>query len=212
MPAPARFTFDLDLGSRGDRGRMMTEGALLDMARAASAEGFARGFAEGEAGMVARKARDLTRAAERLAEKAAGMQAAFEEARRAAIAEAADLAFAVGRKLAGHLIERHPAAELQALVEECLASLEGVPHLVVRCHPEVAEAIRAAAEARMAIAGFEGRLVVIGDPDLGISDGRVEWADGGVARNVARTIAELDTTIAGFLDGRRPARLEENDR
>lgn len=203
--APARFTFDLDLGHRNERGRMMTDGAIDDLARAASAEGYARGFAEGEQSVVARRQKDLAAAAEKLAERAVAMQSTLEQARRAAVGEAAELAFAVGRKLALHLIARYPQAELEALVEECLAGLHGVPHLVIRCHPDIAETIRNATETRMAVSGFEGRLVVIGDPEQGISDGRIEWADGGVARNLERTLADLDNTISGFLDGRRPA-------
>jgi flagellar assembly protein FliH len=33
--------------------------------------------------------------------------------------------------------------------------------------------------------GFEGRIIVIGDEDLGPGDVRIEWADGGVARDRA---------------------------
>jgi flagellar assembly protein FliH len=51
----------------------------------------------------------------------------------------------------------------------------------------------------MQTSGFTGRLVVIGDPDLGLTDCRIEWADGGVVRNVSELSAQIDERIAAFL-------------
>jgi flagellar assembly protein FliH len=34
--------------------------------------------------------------------------------------------------------------------------------------------------------GFEGRLVILGEPDLAPGDVRLEWADGGIVRDQAR--------------------------
>ncbi len=200
--APARFTFDLDLGHREERGRMLTDNAVAEMLRAARMEGYSQGFAEAEQAVSTVNARRLAEAADCLADRASAMIAALEEARREILAEAAELALGVGRKLALHLIARQPAAELEALIAECLSSLEGVPHLVIRCHTDVADAIRATTEARMAVSGYAGRLVVIGDPEIALSDGRIEWADGGLARDLKAISAEIDSTIAAFVGAR----------
>src|SRR5690606_22102844 len=103
-----------------------------------------------------------------------------------------------GRKLARHLLDREPTAEIEALVTECLASLDAVPHLVIRCHPDLADAIREIATARIATSGFAGRLVVIGEPEIGLGDARLEWADGGIVRDSAALEAEIDRRIAQF--------------
>ena len=47
--------------------------------------------------------------------------------------------------------------------------------------------------------GYEGRLVVLGDPDLALGDARIEWADGGVVRERARIEAEIDAAVAAHL-------------
>jgi flagellar assembly protein FliH len=206
---PSRFTFDLDLGRREERTRVMSDGAIADLVRKARLEGFAEGFAQGEGGTAAISAKRISDAAERLADRASGMIHALDEARATTVSEAAELALTIGRRLALHLIARQPAAELEALIEECLSSLEGTPHLVVRCHPELAEAIRATAEGRMAVSGFSGKLVVIADPDLAISDGRIEWADGGVVRDMGRVSAQIDRAIADFLNTNGAARAAE---
>jgi flagellar assembly protein FliH len=200
--APARFTFDLDLGRRQERNRMVSEAALEELLKAARQEGFAQGYAEAEAGTAATAAQLITTAAETLADRAAAMTAALDEARRNAQAEAVELAVTIARKLAPELIAREPAAELEALIEESLSSLEGVPHLVIRCHPDLADRIRDVAQARVQISGFAGRLVVMGDPDEALSDGRIEWADGGLVRNVAAISADIDRAVLSYLTAR----------
>lgn len=39
--------------------------------------------------------------------------------------------------------------------------------------------------------GYEGRLVVLGDPDMQAGDARIEWADGGIVRERARIEAAV---------------------
>ncbi len=34
--------------------------------------------------------------------------------------------------------------------------------------------------------GFEGRIVVLGEPDIALGDARLEWADGGIVRERRR--------------------------
>src|SRR5690606_19745526 len=72
------------------------------------------------------------------------------------------------------------------------------PHLVIRCHPDLADAVRDTATNHMAHSGFSGRLVVMGDPDIRIGDGRVEWVDGGIVRDIAATAGEIDRQIASY--------------
>lgn len=207
--APARFTFDLDLGHRNERQRMISERALDDLLSKARLDGYADGFAEGERGVASTTAQLVAAAAESFADRAAAMTTAVEDARRTALAEASHLAMTVGSKLAHQLIAREPAAELKGLIEDCLASLQGVPHLVIRCHPDLAESVRIAAEARTQVSGFTGRLVIIADPEEAISDGRIEWADGGIVRNVAAISEQIDKAIAAYLAARGVSSTEE---
>lgn len=85
-----------------------------------------------------------------------------------------------------------------------------MPHLVIRCHPDLADAIRDNAIAQMAHSGFSGRLVVMGDPDIRLGDGRLEWVDGGVVRDIAETAGEIDRQIASYLAASIRADHEEN--
>jgi flagellar assembly protein FliH len=206
--SPARFTFDLDLGRKREKSRVLSEAAIEELVQQARMDGFAEGFKEGEKSVAAVVAQELAAAAAALADRSAAMNLALDEAKHQAVTDAVELAAGIARKLASQLIAREPVAELEALIAECLSSLEGVPHLVIRCAPDLADAIRAAAEAQMATSGFGGRLVVLGDPEIENGDGRIEWADGGLVRDSAALSAEIDEHIRAYLAARHKSPME----
>ena len=197
--APAKFRFDLDLGHRQERNSVLTESALAAIVTNARAEGYRDGLAEGERNAVVKAAERLAAAAEHLADHTASLNASLDDHRRRTLAEAADLAAVIGKKLASSLVAAQPVAEIEALIAECLITLDAVPHLVIRCAPELAEAVREVATSRIATSGFTGRLVVLGDPDQAIGDARLEWVDGGIARDRALLEAEIDRRVASYI-------------
>src|SRR5690606_19951343 len=177
----------------------LTESAMAALLEDARTAGFAEGFAAGEQGVTAKAARQLATAAAELGERVAALSASLDEIKKTTLSEAVDLAASIARKLAGSLVSREPTAEIEALIAECLASLEGVPHLVIRCNAELADAVRGIATERIQTSGFSGRLVVMGEPDIPPGDCRLEWADGGLVRERASLEAEIDRRIAAFL-------------
>ena len=136
--------------------------------------------------------------ADQIGNQSAALVAGMDDLGRHATGEAVILAAAIARKLAAAFVEREPTGELSALIADCMSSLNGVPHLVIRCAPELADAVRDIATARMQTSGFSGRLVVLGDPDIPLGDARLEWADGGVVRSSAEINAEIDRRIADY--------------
>ena len=212
MASPARFTFDLDLGQRPkSQPPVMPEDLVAQLLRQAREEAHAEGVRDGERNATAMAAQTIASAAATLATRSVEMTAAIDDARKATIAEAVDLAAAIGRKLAAHLIARYPVGEIEALIAECMASLDGVPHLVIRCHPDIAEAVRDVASGHMATSGFAGRLVVMGDPDQRLGDGRLEWVDGGLSRDINTISREIDQRISAYLAARGIGTEEETE-
>ena len=197
--APAKFRFDLDLGHRQEKNSVLTESALAAIVSNARAEGYRDGLAEGQQASVVKAAERLAHAAEVLADHAAAVNAAIDDHRQQTLTEAAELAAAIGKKLARSLVSLQPTAEIETLIAECLTSLDSVPHLVIRCAPDLADAVREIAMARIATSGFTGRLVVLGDPDKASGDARLEWVDGGIARDHAALEAEIDRRVAAYI-------------
>lgn len=201
--APAKFRFDLDLGRREERNSVLTDSALAALVSNARAEGYQHGLNEGQRAAVAKAAERLAQAAELIADHVAALNASLDDHRHQTLSDAVGVAAAVGRKLAGNLLAAYPTGEIEALVAECLASLDAVPHLVIRCAPDLADAVREIAQARIATSGFSGRLVVMGDPDQAPGDARLEWVDGGLVRDRAALEAEIDRRIQSFLAASR---------
>ena len=52
--------------------------------------------------------------------------------------------------------------------------------------------------------GFEGRLVVLAEPDIALGDCRIEWADGGVIRDSAKTEAAIAEMVRRYVTARAP--------
>jgi flagellar assembly protein FliH len=173
------------------------EAALAEARAQAYGDGVAAAVAEAEA----RAAVALERIAaglEQLAGKLAGIEARLE-------AEAVEVAVAVARKLAPELIAREPFAEIAALARGCFAHLVAAPHVVVRVsdalHAQAREQLKHTARSN----GFDGRLVVMAEPDIAPGDCRIEWADGGMVRERAATEAAVAEAVNRYAAARRAA-------
>tara|TARA_R100000365_G_scaffold2495_1_gene7808 strand:- start:1970 stop:2596 length:627 start_codon:yes stop_codon:yes gene_type:complete len=197
-----KFTFDLDLAHKPPANKTMPEHEFEQMVAAAREEGYRQGLAAGQSSIQAQSATALAKSAEKLANQVVEMVQTIEGYEKLHLGQSVGLAASVGRKLAAHLIAREPQTELAALLSECMGSLEAAPHLVIRCHPELCDAMKAIAEERMKVSGFSGRLIVLGDPEIRMGDGRLEWADGGLVRDINAISNEINTRISAYLAAR----------
>ncbi len=199
MRSPAKYLFDNDFAV-AERGRssvtLAEHAAKLTEAEAA---GYRTGFAAAKAEAEQRAAAALERIAAALAELNRGLSAV--EARLET--EAVAVAVAVARKLAPELIAREPLAELSALAADCFRHLVAAPHVVVRVNDGLYARASEMLDETARAGGFGGRLVVLAEPDVAPGDCRIEWADGGVKRELAATEAAIDEAVARYLAGRR---------
>jgi len=217
MAAPARFLFDLDF-SRPEPSPTPAEPprpqidldqhlaemvALEDRVRAeAYEEGRQDGFVAGRSDAEARAAERLADEAAALANAARALLGSLDAERLAVERRAVDLAVACARRLAGTLIDREPLAEIRALIADCLGPLRKAPHLVVRLGATDADALKPHVDRFARETGFEGRIVILGEDDIGRGDCRIEWADGGIIRDTARLDAEMGAAIERWFHGR----------
>lgn len=186
MAAAKKFMFDTDF--RGN-GRKAVDEAALDDARA---EGFASGLDQGRRDadqQLYAVLAQLVRHGERLL--------AQQDERLAQIeAQAAQLAVATARSLAGAALADRPLAQLLAAARECLAHARHAPHLAIRVHESLVETVEGKLSGLAREAGFAGRIVVLGEPDIALGDGRLEWADGGIAIERAELDEAVDRAVA----------------
>lgn len=191
-----RFLFDTDFRPRPDNPATVKEAAALaETVARAEAEGYARGLREGQAMAEQQIQARLSDAINRLGLAAAGLIGQSDARDLSREDEAMDFAVALARKIAGEALDAQPLAAIGDAARAALQHLRGVPHLVVRVHESLVDDSEALVKRLARERGFEGRLVVLGEPDLAPGDARMEWADGGVVRDRARIEAAVLSAI-----------------
>jgi len=202
MTAPSKFMFDLDFAAPkvantiplADHQAQLTE---------AETRGYGKGFIAGQQEAEAQTARRLAQTLERINQTLATIVGGLNTVESRLEAEAVEVATAVARKLAAELVARDPLVEIETLVRDCFRQLSATPHVVVRVsedlYPHILEKLDIIANE----SGFQGRLVVLAEPDIREGDCRIEWADGGVTRDSARTEAAIAENVGRFVAARR---------
>lgn len=115
-------------------------------------------------------------------------------------ADAVQLAYVIALRLARIALGRFPGAEIKALIARCIDEQKSEPTLVLRVndslHDSMREAVKAIGEAR----SFGGRIIVIGEPEIATGDCHVEWADGGLERNIESALKQIEQVITNFIE------------
>jgi flagellar assembly protein FliH len=203
VAAKAKFLFDLDLAP----GAVSAEQAQK-LAEAES-QGFRDGFAAAEKEAIAVAERRTAVAFEQIGDALDRMSRGLAAVEQRIENEAVELAVAVARKLAPELVLREPFAEVATLATECFKQLAACPHVVVRVNDALHEIASRRLTEIAQRCGFDGRLVVLAEPDIALGDCRIEWADGGVARNHAKTDIAIGNAVGRYLGARQTAALPE---
>jgi flagellar assembly protein FliH len=212
-PAKARFLFDTDFGAPKPEVETRISQAEHEAALAlAEARGVERGRAEATAERVAEAERQIAFGLDRIADEITRLTATLPPIEARLEREAADIALAVARKLAASLIAREPLAELTALIIDCFSELRSTPHIVIRVNDALLAPLKERLDRLASDAGITGRLVLLAEPTIAVGDGRVEWADGGVVRDSAATMAKVDELVQRFVAARAAADSAANIR
>jgi flagellar assembly protein FliH len=187
---PVKFNFDTVFGSKGGpaNGTRVRSSYSSDEVEVIRRDTFAQGKADSEAQAAAARATALGALAQGLVRLLGEFDATVLALRQ----ESADVALQVGRKLADVALDAFPLKEVETLVGECLHKLHREPRLVVRVSAALADPLRADIEALSAEHGFAGRVVIIAEEKLAGADCRVEWADGGIERDLSATFAAIE--------------------
>jgi len=202
MAAPAKFLFDTDF-SAPDRSRERpTPAEMAQKIAAAEARAYRDGYDAGQREAKAESDRRTALALEEIKIAMQGIAARFAGVERRMETEAVDVAVAVARKLCSELIAAEPLGEVMGLVADCFSHLVATPHLVVRVNDQLYEAARERIERLAKPSGFQGRLVILAEPNIPTGDCKIEWADGGVVLERAAIEAKIDELVGRYMASR----------
>jgi flagellar assembly protein FliH len=206
MAAPAKFLFDMDFSAPDkSRERPATPAEVAQKIAAAEARAYRDGYDAGQREAKAESDRRTALALEEIGVGIRGIAARYDGIESRMETEAVEVAVAVARKLCSELIAAEPLGEITGLVGDCFSHLVSTPHLVVRINDALYEAARERIERQAKQSGFEGRLVILAEPDIETGDCRIEWADGGVVLERAAIEAKINELVGRYITSRNQA-------
>ena len=206
MAAPAKFLFDMDFGVPDKkRERAATAAEIAEKVAEAEARAYRAGYDAAQREAKAESDRRSALALEEIGIAIKGIASRFSGIETRMETEAVDVAVAVARKLCSELVSREPLGEITALVSDCFSHLVSTPHLVVRIHDSLYEAAREKIERLAQQSGFEGRLVILAEPEIATGDCRIEWADGGVVLERAAIETKINELVGRYIASRDQA-------
>lgn len=200
--APAKFLFDIDFAPAPKAPTAMPVSEHKTLLAEAETRGYRNGFQAAETEMRADAARRLAVALEQIGRTLDQLASGLPAIESRLETEAVEVAVSVANKLSPALIAREPFAEIAALVTECFRHLVAAPHVVIRIGEKIYPSAREKLEEIARQRGFEGRLVVLAEPDIAEGDCRIEWADGGINRDRAAAAALIADTVKRFVSAR----------
>jgi flagellar assembly protein FliH len=203
MAAPAKFLFDMDFGVPDKtRERPATPSEIAQKIAAAEARAYRDGYDAAQREAKAESDRRAALALEEIGIAIKGIVMRFSGIETRMETEAVDVAVAVARKLCSELIAGEPLGEITGLVSDCFSHLVSTPHLVVRINDSLYEPARERIERLAKQSGFEGRLVILAEPEIVTGDCRIEWADGGVVLERAAIEAKISELVGRYMASR----------
>jgi flagellar assembly protein FliH len=214
MAAPAKFLFDTDFSTPHKTSeRPATPAEIAQKIASAEARAYRDGYDAAQHEAKVESDRRTALALEEIGLAVQGIATRFSGIEIRMETEAVDVAVAVARKLCNALIVGEPLAEITALVKDCFSHLVSTPHLVVRINDSLYEAARERIERLAKRSGFEGRLVILAEPEIATGDCRIEWADGGVVLERAAIEAKIGELVGRYIasrgeDGTTTMRIE----
>jgi flagellar assembly protein FliH len=206
MAAPAKFLFDMDFSAPDRmRERPATPAEIAQKIASAEARAYRDGFDAAQREARAESDRRSALALEEIGIAVQAIAKRFSGIETRMETEAVDVAVAVARKLCSTLIAAEPLGEISGLVKDCFSHLVSTPHLVVRINDSLYEAAHEHIERMAKRSGFEGRLVILAEPEIETGDCKIEWADGGVVLERAAIEAKIDELVGRYIASRNQA-------
>ncbi len=206
MGAPAKFLFDLDFATPSPaKERAASAVEIAQQIAEAEARAYRAGYDAARLEAKAESDRRVALALEEIGIAIKTIAGRFSNIENRMESEAVDVALAVARKLCTELIAAEPLTEVMALVSDCFRHLTSTPHIVVRINDTLYEAARDRIDQIAKRNGFEGRLVILAEPDIVSGDCKIEWADGGVNLDRSTIEAKINELVGRYLAFRNQA-------
>jgi len=151
------------------------------------------GFAAGKKAATEELTQHIATTVTKMSADIARLLEQAETARQAQEPRVREAVLAIARKVLPDFSQRNGLQEIQAVVAGIIGEMAKEPRLVVRVNDAQFDAVDASLKKITEQQGYTGKIVLVADADVKADDCRIEWADGGIDRNLEalwRTIGQ----------------------
>jgi len=190
-----KYAFDTEFSPDGAIVKAAPKHLTPDEVEAVSAAAYERGKQDA----VAQAERQTAAALQALADAASAVLHRLEAESQAMRAEAANVAFAASRKIAGAALDAFGDERAAAAIEAAMDALRHQPRLMVRLSPEACETLKPRIEEMCETHAYAGAVLV--RPQAGLRSGEVtiDWSDGVIHLNPDDAAERIKTLIDAAL-------------
>ncbi len=202
LDAPATDEADVHFSENtSDENDMPVEPEILapvfseDDLAAARAEGHAAGELAGRTAAEGSLNARCAQALEGLRAQLHDATAAASRTQAAILTDATTIALALCRKLLPHTYRHQAREEIAHLLATVLPRIADQTSLSIRLAPSLAVSLGETIHSVIDAAGFGGSVNIIEDGSLAEGDCRIEWSQGGIMRDVACLLYEIESVV-----------------
>ena len=170
---------------------------------AAKAQAYDDGRAAGLAEATSQREAGLAAILETIGAQIAGLHVHQDVANEKLAADLAELGRIVMSKLLPHYIEKNGCDEVIAILNDGFARLVHEDRISITVGPDTHDLLEPRIEALAAKSGYDGRLKLVADPDMGAADIVVNWGDGRLERSADDIWREIDASLERAIGGMR---------
>lgn len=216
-PKPKPFMFDYSFDDGADEARLAAQQAAERAAReaeankpptytveeleAAKAEAYARGRQDGMDDAMAGIEQQVARTLDAVFSRVGKVFEQHADWTKQMESDAARLGLAVMGRLAPELSRERELLEVEAVIREAFGFLTEQPKVMIRVAKELEEPLSGKVELMASRVGYEGQVVLVGDPELQMDDCRVSWQAGAVERSLDDVWGQIDQITERVLAG-----------
>lgn len=158
-------------------------------------EAYRRGYQTGSAETRKTIEQEVANAETAIAERLSNLDELRDGFHQQTVGRAVKVALGLTAKIMPALALREGFGEIETLIEECLHRLMVEPRVVFRVPDQHLDLLQDKLADLSKKTGYQGQTVLIADADLGPSDCRIEWADGGTERDLSALWREIEETV-----------------
>jgi flagellar assembly protein FliH len=159
----------------------------------------AEAYERGRQDAVAQAEQQAAAALEALADAASAVLTRLDTESRTMREEAAQIALAASRKIAGAALEAFGSERAAAAIEASMDALRHQPRLLVKLSPKAAATLKPRIAAMCETHAYAGAILVREEPGMGAGEVIIDWSDGVITMNPDEAADRINSLVEAAL-------------